>query len=79
MHGKGEITYSNGTKFIGNYVDNVREGYGEYYQASGKIFKGNYKKGKRHGKGIIIDKNGQKEVEYNEEHLDKKRIDTAND
>ena len=80
MHGKGIITYPNGTKFDGNFVDNSREGYGEYYKANGQIFKGNYKKGKKHGKGIIINPNGaQKEVEYNEDILVKKRNDTEKD
>ena len=34
---------------IGNYVNNVRDGYGEYYYADGKIYKGMWKGGLMHG------------------------------
>lgn len=30
MHGKGEFTWPNGRKYVGEYINDKREGYGEY-------------------------------------------------
>lgn len=49
MHGWGSSFWPGGKKYIGNYVNNVREGYGEYYYADGKIYKGMWKAGLMHG------------------------------
>ncbi|MFK7951097.1 MAG: S24 family peptidase [Saprospiraceae bacterium] len=38
-NGKGEITYSNGEKFIGNFENGKKHGNGEYYNRSGEILK----------------------------------------
>lgn len=49
MHGKGTFIWPEGKKYIGNYINNVRNGYGEYYYADGKIYKGIWKDGLMNG------------------------------
>ena len=80
MHGKGKYIWADGSKYEGNYVNNKREGFGEYTKKSGKKYRGYYKGGKKHGKGVIINPNGeQKEVEYYEDQIIKKRNNAEND
>ena len=80
MHGKGVYTFVDGSKYEGEYVNNLKEGFGVYTKKNGKKYKGFYKAGKKHGKGLVINPNGeQKEVEYFEDNIVKKRNDTQND
>ena len=61
MHGKGEFTWPDGKKYIGNlkknqkiikhifigdYIEDKKEGFGEFYWQDGKIYKGYWKDGK---------------------------------
>jgi hypothetical protein len=44
--GKGEMKYQDGRKFVGNFANNLPNGYGEYFDAHGKLLaKGLWKDG----------------------------------
>lgn len=57
MHGKGEFTWPDGKKYVGNtfknklgdYQDDKKDGYGEFFWQDGKTYKGYWKDGKQHG------------------------------
>jgi hypothetical protein len=40
-HGKGKWS-QNETKYLGNYIEGLKEGYGELYFPSGNFYKGNF-------------------------------------
>ena len=65
MNGMGYYTWPEGGYYKGNYINNIKEGYGEFMWPDGKIFKGSFNNGKPHGKGILIIKNIEKEVIFN--------------
>lgn len=44
-------SFSNGDKYIGEYINGVADGYGEYYWNDGSVYKGDFKHGVRHGYG----------------------------
>jgi len=53
MHGKGKITYNEGSYFEGNFINGKKHGYGELIQEdSGYYYKGNWENDKMHGTGI---------------------------
>jgi len=35
MNGKGEYYWPCGSKYIGEYVNNIKEGHGKYYTSNG--------------------------------------------
>lgn len=39
-HGKGKLTFEDGTKYIGEFVDNQVNGIGEFHWQEGKYYKG---------------------------------------
>ena len=49
--GRGTMTYFNGNKYTGEWVDDRFDGVGEYIWADGKKFTGNFKKDKIDGNG----------------------------
>jgi len=61
MHGEGIFTWPNGRKYIGEFVNDKKEGYGihEWYilfinwnkRPDGRKYKGFWRNGKRHGDG----------------------------
>lgn len=53
-----EINYDNGDKYIGETIEQVREGKGVYYYADGNKYEGMYKKNKKDGIGVFTYKNG---------------------
>ena len=53
MNGKGIMTYIDGAKYEGEFVNGKREGKGNYYWNSNKYYKGSWKKGKQDGDGYF--------------------------
>lgn len=49
--GHGEMMYSIGSRYIGNWSHGIREGYGEYYTKDGGWYKGNWHANKFNGHG----------------------------
>lgn len=50
--GYGDNLYSNGDRYIGQYVEGLKEGYGIYCFAGGDVHVGEYRRGKRNGLGM---------------------------
>lgn len=50
-HGKGIEVLPNGSKYIGHFVDGLKDGIGKYIHVTGAIYEGNYYKGLKHGRG----------------------------
>ena len=71
MDGIGLFVWKDGSKYYGNYKNNVKEGKGKFVWPDGKCFEGNFLNGQPHGKGILTltDENrniiSSNEVEYN--------------
>ncbi|CAF1281789.1 unnamed protein product [Adineta steineri] len=53
-HGKGQMDYADGGKYIGMWVEGKRTGHGVYMFASGSRYEGQFKDDKKHGKGKMI-------------------------
>ena len=70
MHGQGELTYPNGSKYKGNFIkDKPNDENGKETVLNGtkvkEIFTGGFVNGQRHGKGTLyIPGQGTYEVEY---------------
>ena len=61
-HGQGTITYSNGNKYVGEFLKGKFHGQGTYSYANGDKYDGEWKNYKKHGQGTFIDANGNKYV-----------------
>lgn len=59
-NGKGTVTYKNGNKYEGNFVDNKRHGPGTMTYANGDEYDGDWVDNKRHGKGTYTWADGTK-------------------
>jgi len=60
-HGKGVYQLLNdGSRYEGDFVNDVPEGYGEFTYADGTVFRGLWKNGKQHGIGEEINPDGVK-------------------
>lgn len=46
MHGKGDFKWANGRHYVGEYVEDKKEGYGEFTWNDGRSYKGQWKNGK---------------------------------
>ena len=64
MSGKGVFTWPNGTKYEGEYLNNLKHGQGVYSGDNGKSYSGEWLNGKQHGKGKQIVKGVEKEGEW---------------
>ena len=53
-HGKGVMTYNNGTKYDGEFFENKINGKGKYTYANGDFYEGDFVNGIRTGKGKYI-------------------------
>ena len=58
MHGKGEIVYKNGEKYVGEWRDNQKYGQGTYYFKNNDIFEANYLNDKNELSGKMIFSDG---------------------
>jgi hypothetical protein len=61
---QNEIKEYNNGRYIGNIVDNKREGIGIFFYTDGKRYEGEWKDDKINGKGIMLYKNGDKYEGY---------------
>ena len=59
-NGKMTITYDNGDKYDGEFVDNVKEGRGVYYYGNGDKYEGEFFDDVKDGFGIYYYKNGER-------------------
>ena len=57
------MIYENGDKYVGDFLNNKRNGEGSYYYLNGSYFKGNWKNNLKHGKGKYYDKGNNMTVE----------------
>ena len=70
-NGKMRITYDNGDKYDGMFVDNVKEGKGIYYYNNGDRYEGEFFEDLKDGYGIYYYKNGEKyQGEFKEDKKD---------
>ena len=69
-NGKMSITYDNGDKYEGDFVDNVKEGKGVYYYINGDKYEGEFFEDEKDGYGVYYYKNGEK---YEGEFKDNKK------
>lgn len=44
-HGFGEFIWATGSKYKGEYINDVKKGYGEMYWADGSIYRGFWSEG----------------------------------
>ena len=63
MNGKGKYTWPNGSEYVGEYVNDVKQGYG-IYKNEGIVYEGNWVNGFKHGKGRQTDGKIQREGEW---------------
>lgn len=72
MHGKGTYKWPDGGSYIGDYVDNLKEGFGKFIWADGKTYEGDFKGGMPHGYGVMITDGERYDVQFEEGSLKKK-------
>ena len=60
MSGKGEYVYVNGSKYVGDFVEDKRQGFGEYLFLNGNKFDGGFVGGSMEGKGVMEYGNGDR-------------------
>lgn len=53
-NGKGTFAYPDGSKYIGNFVDNKLDGEGVWYYTNGDTYIGSFKNNYPHGKGKLL-------------------------
>ena len=58
----GTYTYASGSKYVGEYKNDMMHGQGAYTYASGDKYAGAFKNGKYHGQGAYIYTRGEKIV-----------------
>jgi len=58
QNGKGTYTYSDGSKYAGEWKNNKKHGQGTYTSAYGYKYEGAWMKGMRQGLGKVIDEKG---------------------
>ena len=49
MHGKGVYTWKSGSRYEGDFINCLSNGFGVYKYASGDIYEGEWKNDKKHG------------------------------
>ena len=59
-HGKGEFYLADGSSYIGDWVNDLRQGKGVETDPNGTTYQGNYKNGVKHGEGQLILVDGTK-------------------
>eukprot|EP00829_Urostomides_striatus_P021452 TRINITY_DN9567_c0_g1_i1.p4 TRINITY_DN9567_c0_g1~~TRINITY_DN9567_c0_g1_i1.p4 ORF type:complete len:104 (-),score=20.43 TRINITY_DN9567_c0_g1_i1:105-416(-) len=74
--GERNFTWSDGRKYVGEYLDDKKHGKGEFIWPDGRKYVGDWENGKQHGKGLYTTADGTtKEGEWK----DGKRIRWVND
>ena len=52
------IVYSDGSVYVGEFENGIKNGYGVYYFSNGDVYEGNFKDDKRNGYGVYYFSNG---------------------
>ena len=75
-----EIRYNDGSRYVGQVVNGLREGKGIYYYHNGDRYEGDFRNDKREGKGIYYYHNGDREMGdyYNDKPIGKHVMLTKN-
>jgi hypothetical protein len=60
----GEFEWENGSKYIGHYVKDKKQGFGDMEWYDGHKYSGFWHKGHQHGLGILSDKDGKTKAGY---------------
>lgn len=60
IQGKGILYFSDGNKYIGDWVDHYREGKGKMIFTSGDVYQGDFRHSRINGKGIMEFVNGDR-------------------
>eukprot|EP00826_Nyctotherus_ovalis_P025683 TRINITY_DN1992_c0_g3_i1.p2 TRINITY_DN1992_c0_g3~~TRINITY_DN1992_c0_g3_i1.p2 ORF type:complete len:112 (+),score=27.04 TRINITY_DN1992_c0_g3_i1:307-642(+) len=58
MNGKGTYRWPDGRVYIGEFANDLKDGYGVMTWAHGERYEGSWKDGKMHGKGKMVSANG---------------------
>ena len=66
-HGYGTLTFADGSKYVGEWLDNMRHGRGRYVFSDGGEYDGEWRNGKHHGHGTLTFADGD---EYDGEWCD---------
>jgi len=53
VSGVANIMYDNGLQYVGEFKNDMREGWGKLYYNNGDVYKGNFEKDLRHGSGLL--------------------------
>ena len=61
MNGFGALTFSDGNRYEGQFVNDKREGLGKYFWRDGRVYDGHWKDGKQHGRGTYF-KDGEEKI-----------------
>eukprot|EP00434_Breviolum_minutum_P014812 symbB.v1.2.013060.t1/scaffold907.1/size153227/5 len=59
MHGQGVYKYCDGTRYQGQFRDNIREGYGVLTFTDGSLYEGGWREDVPEGEGRVIYSNGE--------------------
>jgi hypothetical protein len=57
---KGQWVYADGTRYVGQVIENYRQGHGVMYYLDGSSYKGPWKHNQKHGRGVLTLPNGTK-------------------
>jgi hypothetical protein len=56
--GARDVPFQTNNRYVGNFVDGLREGYGRYFYADGTVFEGQWKANLKHGEGTLFHADG---------------------
>ena len=71
--------WGSGSKYKGNYKNDLKEGYGEMYWADGSIYRGFWEKGVQSGLGLMIFKDGLRKVGFFKDNVYEKPLKSMTD
>lgn len=60
IHGQGILYFSNGDKYVGDWIDHYREGKGKMTFKTGDVYEGDFKRSRINGKGVMVFVSGDK-------------------
>ena len=60
------MLFKNGEKYVGQFKNDLIDGYGIYFYSNGKRYEGNWRKSVKEGSGVLYSSNGRVEFRGNE-------------
>lgn len=72
MNGKGTFKWTDGRKYVGGFINDIKNGFGKFYWPGGKRYEGEWKNGKQNGKGVLYTRKGSKSGIWKDGKLEKK-------